>query len=185
MAIQNKTRYAILGVLSIKPCSGYDIKKFCDKTISHFWNENFGHIYPVLKQLEEEKLIAPAGNDEESRRKLFGITEKGKQEFEAWLLVSPRIQPPRSELLLKLSFGNYMPYNNVAAMIKEVKDRNLLHLEQYRLMEQSYLDDDEAKKDPAYPYWLAALRYGLKNAEASVEWAEETLQLLQIYKRKE
>jgi hypothetical protein len=26
----------------MKPGSGYDIKNFCDKTISHFWNENFG-----------------------------------------------------------------------------------------------------------------------------------------------
>ncbi len=51
MATTNKSRYALLGVLCMKPGSGYDIKKFCDKTISHFWNENYGHIYPVLKQL--------------------------------------------------------------------------------------------------------------------------------------
>ena len=54
----NKTKYAILGVLDTFPGSGYDIKKYCDKSISYFWNENFGHIYPVLKQMENEGLVS-------------------------------------------------------------------------------------------------------------------------------
>ncbi|HWT76082.1 MAG TPA: PadR family transcriptional regulator, partial [Mobilitalea sp.] len=86
MAIKNKTRYAILGVLCMKPCTGYDIKKFCDNTISHFWNENFGHIYPVLKQLLEEGLITLADPEAEDRRKLYTITEKGRQKFCEWLV---------------------------------------------------------------------------------------------------
>ncbi|MDF2869325.1 MAG: hypothetical protein K0R05_900 [Anaerocolumna sp.] len=57
MAIKNKTRYAILGILSIHSGTGYDIKKYCDTVISNFWNENFGHIYPVLNQLLSEGLI--------------------------------------------------------------------------------------------------------------------------------
>jgi DNA-binding PadR family transcriptional regulator len=109
MAIKNKTRYAILGVLSIKPCSGYDIKKFCDKTISHFWNENFGHIYPILKKMLAEKLICLKESSVNDRRKQYLITEEGKLAFREWLVQAPQIPSPRSELLLKLSFGNYMP----------------------------------------------------------------------------
>lgn len=183
MAIQNKTRYAILGVLCMKPCSGYDIKKFCDKTISHFWNENFGHIYPVLKQLLDEQMIILSGDDAGSRRKIYCITEKGRDDFKEWLAQAPQMQPPRSELLLKLSFGNHMPYDKVTAMIREVKERNLLHLEQYRLLEQGYLNDEKAKKDSAYPFWLASLRLGIKNAEATSQWAEDTLQLLQTFEQ--
>lgn len=51
MAKVNKTKYySLLGILSNRPGSGYDIKKMCDSSIGHFWNENFGHIYPVLKR---------------------------------------------------------------------------------------------------------------------------------------
>ncbi|HWT76896.1 MAG TPA: PadR family transcriptional regulator, partial [Mobilitalea sp.] len=90
-------------------------------------------------------------------------------------------QPPRSELLLKLSFGNHMPKENILAMIEEVKVRNNKHLEQYRFMEAPYLANEAAKKDPAYPYWLASLRLGIMNAETAIRWAEDTLQLLQSY----
>jgi len=178
MATKNKTRYAILGVLNLKPCSGYDIKKFCDKTISHFWNENFGHIYPVLKQLLEEELIAPHGQGIEERRKTYSITEKGKQEFAQWLLQPPELQPPRSELLLKLSFGNHMPKEHALLIVEEVRLRNTNNLTQYQVMEQAYCSDVNAKADPAFPYWLSSLRLGIINAEATLRWCEETLILL-------
>lgn len=57
MANVNKTRFAILGILNNMPGSGYDIKKNCDTGIAYFWNENFGHIYPVLKQMERDGVI--------------------------------------------------------------------------------------------------------------------------------
>lgn len=181
MAIKNKSRYAILGVLCIKPCTGYDIKKFCDKTISHFWNENFGHIYPVLKQLLEEKLIENADPAADDRRKLYSITEEGKQEFYRWLVEEPQLTPPRSELLLKLSFGNYMPRENVKAMLTEMGERNSRNLERYYEMETSYLSDEAARSDPAFPYWLASLRLGIMNAETAVRWCRETIELLESY----
>ncbi len=181
MAIKSKTRYAILGVLCIKPCSGYDIKKFCDKTISHFWNENFGHIYPVLKQLLDEDLISPEANTADERRKIYHITAAGKQAFYDWLIQPSHIQPPRSELLLKLSFGNHMPFEKVIRMLDEVNARNTASLEQYRFMEASYLADEAARKDPAYPYWLASLRLGILNAQATLRWCEETILLLHSF----
>jgi DNA-binding PadR family transcriptional regulator len=183
MAIKNKTRYALLGVLCMKPCSGYDIKKFCDKTISHFWNENFGHIYPVLKQLLSENLIQLEDKEVTTdRRKIYSITAEGRQEFYDWLVQAVELQPPRSELLLKLSFGNYMPREKVSEMLKEVKVRNTCNLEQYKVLEEGYLKNEPAKKDPAFPYWLASLRLGILNAETAIRWCDETEQLFTLYK---
>jgi DNA-binding PadR family transcriptional regulator len=182
MAVKNKSKYAILGVLCMKPCSGYDIKKFCDKTISHFWNENFGHIYPVLKQLLEEGFILPADKESsDDRRKIYQITEDGKQEFMNWLVQAPELQPPRSELLLKLSFGNYMPKEKVFEFLNEVRERNTRNLKHFKAMEASYISSTEAKKDPAFPYWLASLRLGIVNAEAVLKWCKDTQQLLKSF----
>ena len=181
MAIKNKTKFAILGVLCVKPCSGYDIKKFCDKTISHFWNENFGHIYPVLKQLLDEGLIRPSAGADDERRKLYSITEAGRQDFYDWLIQPPQLTPPRSELLLKLSFGNYMPEDKVFEMLDDVRVRNTGNLEQYRMMEVSYLQDKAARKDPAFPYWLSSLRLGIYNAEAALKWCDDTVLLLHSF----
>lgn len=179
MAIKNKTRYAVLGVLSLKPCSGYDIKKFCDKTISHFWNENFGHIYPVLNQLQEEGLIRQQEEEERDRRKTYRITEEGRREFSEWLLQPVVIQPPRSELLLKLSFGSSMPKDKILDMLNEVKERHSSNLKKYRELEENYTRDANVRRHPEYNYWLAPLRFGIMSSETTLAWCEETIRNLQ------
>jgi PadR family transcriptional regulator AphA len=174
----NKTKYAILGVLSIRPGSGYDIKKFCDQSIAHFWNENFGHIYPVLKQLEREGLITKKIERTEGKpsRHIYQITPAGKVELQDWLLLPPESAPVRSEFLLKLALGGNIPTENIIANITKVKERMIARLEEYLQIEQAFADQVKARKSPGYPYWLATLRYGICNARSTIQWCEETIE---------
>ena len=55
-----QTDYVILGLLGERPMSGYEIKKVVDIRFRFFWNESFGQIFPSLKRLLEEGLIAEA-----------------------------------------------------------------------------------------------------------------------------
>ena len=61
MPKENRSKYAILGMLDFMPMSGYDIRKFAAMSIAHFWKEDYGHIYPTLKVLHEEGLAALVG----------------------------------------------------------------------------------------------------------------------------
>ena len=178
MAIKNKTKYAILGVLSMKPCSGYDIKKFCDKSISYFWNENFGHIYPVLSQLEKDGMIALKESDRDDRKKIYNVTEKGMEEFKDWLLQPVEYQPARSELLLKLVFAENIPVDKTIEMMEEVRERKKLELKNSLEIEASYNNTPGIKEKPFYPYWLAPLRYSIISTKASIRWCDETIESL-------
>jgi DNA-binding PadR family transcriptional regulator len=163
----------------MKPGSGYDIKRFCDKTISHFWNENFGHIYPVLKQLEKEELIEAIHAMDQDRKKVYQVTDKGRSAFYNWLVQEVEVTPPRSELLLKLSFGSYMPKDKVIEMLQGLKERYHKNVVLYKELEASYVTNEAARLDKAYPYWLSSLRYGIVTAEATLQWCEDTIHLLQ------
>jgi PadR family transcriptional regulator, regulatory protein AphA len=173
---KNKTKYALLGVLSLKPGSGYDIKKFCDKTISHYWNENFGNIYPELNQLEQDGLIELENPDDGQRRKSYRITQAGRAAFCQWLLLPVEYRPARSELLLKLSFANQIPKDKAIEMLETVRKKHSGDLKQYKMIEASYLHDEDAQKDPQFIYWLAPLRYGIETAIMTVKWCEETIE---------
>ncbi len=176
MVVKNKTKYAILGVLSITSGSGYDIKRFCDKTISHFWNENFGHIYPVLNRLQREGLIGLKSIKAETRRKVYQITGKGRKEFCEWLIQPVEYQPTRSEMLLKLSFGNQIPVEKVIKMLEEVKTKHSQKLKEYKMIEASYINNEKALKQRQYPYLLAPLRYGIMASETAIRWCDETIE---------
>jgi len=70
MAKPNKTRYAVLGMLSMQPSSGYEIKKMMEQSTDHFWREGDSSIYPILKQLlEEGMLTCEVGNAESDKPK--------------------------------------------------------------------------------------------------------------------
>ena len=47
----------ILGLLSFRPRSGYDIKTVVDRSTRFFWAASYGQIYQELKRLEQEGLI--------------------------------------------------------------------------------------------------------------------------------
>ena len=50
--------WAILGLIALEPCSGYDVKRIVDRSIRHFWAASYGQIYPELRRLEKAGWIA-------------------------------------------------------------------------------------------------------------------------------
>src|SRR5581483_3140252 len=108
MAKSSKSQFAILGMLAIlKKSSGYDLKKHMESSTQYFWKETFSSIYPILEDLEKQKLITkldvPIRNDR--KRNVYTLTTAGKDVLEKWLMQVPDDIQVRNELLLKLFFG--------------------------------------------------------------------------------
>lgn len=81
-------KYAILGLLSQRPMTGYDIaREFKENAFANFWYATHGQIYPELKRLLEEKLVdyevVIQGKVLEKKR--YTITENGHRDFLNWL----------------------------------------------------------------------------------------------------
>jgi len=167
--------YAILGILSIGPGSGYDIKKYCDTIIANFWNENFGHIYPVLSRMTAEGFIKKIEENTSARKIEYEITEKGKEEFLNWLAEPVQYQPVRSEFFLKFAFSSQLPKDKILGMLSEYKERHKKKLEQYEEMAK-YFELKEKEILPEREIFLyAPLRHGILQSEATIDWCEEII----------
>ena len=165
----------MLGMLSIDPMSGYDIKKRVGESISNFWTESYGQIYPILKSLVAERLVTKtvergAGKPD---RHVYALTERGREELQRWLTegVTPKVE--RNELLLKLFFGEEV---SCAA--------NIRHIEAFRELQRGLLDKYQAiekqiKAEYAgnsnLPYWLLTISYGQHVSRALLDWCDESL----------
>lgn len=167
--------YAILGILSIMPSTGYDIKKYSDKVLSGFWNENFGHIYPTLKKMLEDGTIEVVSTKKQEKKICYRITEKGKQEFEAWLLEETVQQPVRSEFMLKLLFSSKQPKDKVIQMLEEYKVRHEENVVKYLGMQQVLKQGNEISKERVI-YFNAVLRRGIISNQAVIQWCDETIE---------
>jgi DNA-binding PadR family transcriptional regulator len=173
----SSSKFAILGALSLKPASGYDVKRFVESSIGHFWNESYGSIYPILKKLAQSKLIQPQKGPQSGRdRVVYAITPQGEKALREWLLLPPRSEPFRSEILLKLFFARRSPTN---ISVAQVQERKLA--EEHRLAAYARIKEElnrQHARHPELPYWLMTLSYGRHRSEAVVAWCNETLSSL-------
>ncbi|GHG48268.1 hypothetical protein GCM10011331_09890 [Flavimobilis marinus] len=171
MARSSTTRYAVLGMLTLGPMTGYALRETIAGTIGHFWHESFGQLYPTLAALERDGLVASRAA-RTGRGREHTLTPAGYDALRTWLAQAPATSSShRSELLLKVFFGRHAEPGTVER-----------HLEMHRgaLTEsRAYLADLEAQvaDDPApdQAYWLATVRHGIHLTDASLAWTSETL----------
>ncbi len=172
MSRTNRTRYTILGCLTVEPMSGYDIKGFVDEVISHFWSESYGQIYPTLKALEEEEKIE--GRREPGERGpdriVYRITAAGREELAAWLREPAEPETARYEHSLKVFFGHVVGPADTLEHIERLRARTRATLEGFREGERE-LEKSDA---PWAPYWLVVLRGGLRYSEMVLDWCDAT-----------
>lgn len=53
-----KGKEIVLGILQDGPRTGYEINEVIQTRINHFFDGTFGMIYPTLKKLEKDGLVA-------------------------------------------------------------------------------------------------------------------------------
>lgn len=179
IVLKNKSMYAILGILNLSPSTGYEIKKYSDKVLSGFWNENFGHIYPTLKKMLDSGMIEVVCREENVKKVRYGITEKGKKELEAWLLEETAQQPVRSEFMLKLLFSSSQPRENVIRMLKEYKELHEKTLEKYLAMQRDLERGIQEITEERSSFINIVLRRGIISTEAIIRWCNESIEELQ------
>lgn len=180
---ENTTRYAVLGLLSIMPCSGYDLKKLADMSVSHFWSENYGHIYPVLHALEAEGMVAtvekePSQTQGRPPKTVYRITEKGSLELNDWLKKPAEHHPLRNELLLKIFLAVDLPASNVKEKLAREKEMHAKQLEGLRGIEAMLKSQEPYKSQKALPLWLATIDMGKRFSRTVMEWCDATARSL-------
>jgi PadR family transcriptional regulator, regulatory protein AphA len=164
----------LLGLLTIQPMSGYDLRQTIRHTVGHFWNESYGQIYPNLKRLADGGFVKCRTERQEGKpdRYIYSITAKGRERLRTWLEVPPQQEVPRNELLLKLFLGDQTSPEVLIGYVEEMARQCRAVLESVEKAVREGIDG--RRLYPAAPYWNMAARFGLLEMEAHLRWAEET-----------
>jgi DNA-binding PadR family transcriptional regulator len=149
-------RSIILGLLNVRPMTGYELKQVFDTSLSNFSGASFGSIYPTLRKLRQGGLASVEEETREGRlRKVYSITPSGREAFGEALGGELRVPPFRNELLTRLFFFDALPPGRQ----EEMTGQYLRYLEEklasLKLMEPLV----EAQADP---YQKMCYRFGLR-----------------------
>jgi PadR family transcriptional regulator AphA len=98
--IINTLGYAILSAVGRKPCSGYELTQYLEL----MWPAKHSQIYPMLTKMEQNEFLIYEHIKQTGKpdKKIFSITEKGKEALEKWNTKSPSDTLDRDEFLIKV-----------------------------------------------------------------------------------
>ena len=168
--------WVVLGLIALKPRTGYDIKRLVDRTIRHFWAASYGQIYPELRHLEAEGLVqgedAPNGG---RQRRVYTLTPAGREALVEWLLGPKVTIELRDESLLRLFFADALPQEQALMLLEGRKIGHEQYLETLRAI--------DARPGQDTPFVDLVLRWGIEFNEWGAEWCETHLQRLRLKKK--
>lgn len=172
-----KTKFAILGLLTIKPLSGYGIRRIINSSLSHFWAESNGQLYPAISQMEKEHLIVSSKDKREGAKApiVYSITPQGKDALQSWLLEATEKSCHRDENLLKVFFGTNIPKTLCVERLKEREDNLKEKLKEYAQIQENLTEDADS---PHFVYWMITLDRGISSAKAELKWCRESIKIL-------
>lgn len=184
MPRENKTKYAVLGLLANQPMSGYDIKKHFEEYIGEFWSESYGQIYPITKELVREGLatMTVESNEGKPNRNVFTITEKGMDDLKQWLPKPTDPHKERLEVLMKLTFGAHIHPEQNIELVQRFKEEWIAHINSYHEIEEDLRTTDG--ENPQFPYWMMAINCGMHLAKAYIAWCDETIETIRSIQKK-
>jgi PadR family transcriptional regulator AphA len=177
------TPNALLGLLSLGPMSGYDIRQLIPRSIGYFWSESYGQIYPGLKRLAAAGLVEKETKRQKGKpdRHVYSLTAEGRARLKDWLKLPVADVVPRSELLLKLFFGAHVSPSVNREHVMVFLETQEKTLKTYAAVAKALLREEA--NDPQLPYWLMTLSFGRHRSAALVTWCKETLKELERLER--
>lgn len=161
----------VLGLLALGPRSGYDIKATVDRSTRFFWAASYGQIYPELRRLEAEGLVAGEDAPNGARgRRVYELTDAGRQALQDWLLGESVTVELRDESLLRLFFSDALPREQALGLLEARKRGHEDYLDVLRAI------DARPGQDPDFVDLV--LRWGIDFNEWGRQWCEQQLRRL-------
>jgi DNA-binding PadR family transcriptional regulator len=175
-------QHALLGLLSYKPATGYELKSVFSESIRFFWNATLPQIYRTLNQMEEAGWLDATVEQQEGKpnRKVYSLTSTGSQEFLRWLREPPEIPQPKYPMLIKIFFGNRLEPDQLRTLLHQWREYHAKALEglekEVRKTIEHYAVQKKVPQDAAY--WAMTLDFGEMHARMVLAWCDKALATL-------
>jgi DNA-binding PadR family transcriptional regulator len=169
---------AILGLISHRPLTGYDVRKAFQTTPMGHFSSSPGAIYPALKRLEEAGWIRSITADGQTgrQRMAYEITARGVKVFKEHLakpVTQDDVTWRLDQLMLRFAFmDGVIDHEKIIRFLQEFATQTEIHVADLR----RYV---ESVKGIMPPCARLALESGIEDYEMHAQWARRARQELQ------
>lgn len=165
--------YAILGLLSFGPSSGYDLMHVFETTALGNYSSSPGAIYPALARLEKRGLVEGVVDDARALRprKVFRPTREGGRTLRRWLraaITKDDVQRRLDELMLRFAFHSLLDDGATRDFLERLAGTVEEYLGELKEQRKIFTDDEP-------PHGRMAFEFGVERYRACARWARRSL----------
>jgi PadR family transcriptional regulator AphA len=157
------TSYLVLGLTALRgPSTPYDLKRFVQLSIGHFWPFPHTQLYAEPARLAEAGLLEETREETGRRRRHYSITDAGRERLEDWL-AEPVTSPNevRDLALLKLFFSELTGPEEMVALARQQATAHREKLAVYAALRARFAGR------PELSHRVLSLELGTRLAEAA------------------
>ena len=165
------TGYAVLGLLTIKPWTTYELAKQVQRSLGWFWPRAERQLYDEPKRLVDAGFAT--GTEEHTGRRprtMYAITPAGRRALRSWLGTPPAAPIFESEAMVKVFFADVGNLAQLTATLDAIEAGARARIDVLGAM-------IEASRSGPYefasrlPVNALALRFQLEHEAMQVRWA--------------
>ncbi|EKF72848.1 hypothetical protein A11A3_16667 [Alcanivorax hongdengensis A-11-3] len=164
-------RHAILVLLDDQEASGYDLAREFANSIGLVWNATHQQIYLELGKLNDQQMVKyrHIPQDGKPDKKLYRITDKGRDELIRWLRKPAAAARIRDAFMVKIAGGGLADSH---ALLRELDELTEMRRERLATFEElAHKLDNEGRDKQLFSY--LTLRRGILDQQAWLDWASE------------
>jgi PadR family transcriptional regulator, regulatory protein AphA len=170
--------HAILGFLNAHARSGYDLKTRCfDDAAKDFWTADQAQIYRTLERLQSARMVTATRKRQAGKpdRKVYSITERGRQTLTSWLGEPRPLSAPRDAFLLQIYFAAELSDDRLMQRLLEQRG---FHQERLDDLRERALHAAQSSDAPQRAVALrdAAFSGAIAHERAAIDWLDDCLE---------
>lgn len=140
--------YAILGILSYKSMTGYELKKIIQASAFMHWSGNNNQIYKSLTELLDKGLVTNVVKHQASSptKKIYTITSEGLADLKEWVLSPYEPSEVKKPFLIRLAWSKQLNTGELNLLLDEYENQVKMQLlmEQRNNQDKGFLPDRSA-----------------------------------------
>tara|TARA_R110001606_G_scaffold74778_7_gene173301 strand:+ start:17201 stop:17749 length:549 start_codon:yes stop_codon:yes gene_type:complete len=169
-------RHAILVLLQDQEASGYDLAREFANSIGLVWNATHQQIYLELGKLNDQRMVNFRHVPQEGKpdKKLYSITEEGRQELIRWLRKPAGPARIRDAFMVKVAGGELADTQTLINELELLAKQRRERLATFEALAKKL--DEQGREQNLFSY--LTVRRGILDQRAWLQWAEEVRQSL-------
>jgi PadR family transcriptional regulator AphA len=175
-------KYAILGLLSLKPQTGYELKANLEQSIRYIWNADQAQIYRTLADINQEGLVASNTIQQMGRpnKKIYQLTKTGEDELKHWLSGPVHSKGQHNTELVQVFFSGQITDEEILTNLKRLRDDTETNISGLlSLKTDSELFASKSSSSRTRFFFDSTLQLGIRSAKLNLEWLNEMIEKIE------